>query len=248
MTKRRRLLSTSVALAALASAAFATTWLPKEVACPVCHTTNVFQIPGSYGSYVYQEPSKLQYVFWPATTDRFLYTCKQCRLTLYMGDFEEIPEERVEALARMLESETLLEGLEGLEGPLVPYYDIPMVARLPIAEKVYTILGRDDRFWCEFRRIEGYHLEAAGRADEARSARLEALEIAERMLRTPSPARKETLVIAAAMRKLTGDAAGASRDLEEARTLTFESQELGRESSEGLNGFLNSLIDELLNR
>ena len=225
---------------ALSSTAFATTWFPKDVTCPVCGTVNTFQTPGSYGSYVFQEPSKLQYVFWPATTDRFLYTCKQCRLTAYMGDFEEIPKNKVKELARMLEKEAKIAG------PLDPYYEIPMVARLPVAEKVYGVLGRDDRFWCEFRRIQGYHLEAASRADEARAARLEALKLAEKLLRENSPTRKETLVIAAEMRKITGDAAGAKRDLVEAKTLTLASKELGAEASEGLNRYLDTLIEELL--
>jgi hypothetical protein len=233
---------TILLLLALAASAFATTWFPTEVTCPVCGTVNTFQIPGSYGSYVYLEPSKLQYVFWPATTDRFLYTCKQCRLTAYMGDFEAVPRDKVDALAKMLEKEA------EIEGPLVPYFGIPMAARLPVAERVYEILGRNDQFWCEFRRIQGYHLEAAGRADEARAARLSALEIAEKLLRQSSSTRKETLVIAAAMRKITGDAEGARKNLEEAKTLTFDSKELGAESSEGLNGYLDSLIEELLKR
>ncbi len=226
-------------LPAFMSNAFATTWFPKDVTCPVCGTVNQFQVPGSYGSYVYQEPSKLQYVFWPATTDKFLYTCKKCRLTAYMGEFEAVPKEKVDELAKMLENAKI-------DGPLVPYFEIPMVARLPIAEKVYGILGRDDTFWCEFRRIQGFHLEAALRADEARAARLKALEIAEKLLREPSSTRKETLVVVASMRKLTGDAEGARRDLQEAKTLTFESKDLGAESSEGLNGYLDSLIEELL--
>lgn len=233
---------TMLALLGLAATVFATTWFPTEVTCPVCGTLNTFQVPGSYGSYVYQEPSKLQYVFWPSTTDKFLYTCKQCRLTAYMGDFEAVPKEKVPELARMLEKEAKIEG------PLVPYFEIPMVSRLRIAAKVYEVLGRDDQFWCEFRRIEGYHLEPASRADEARAARLKALEIAEKLLREPSSTRKETLVIAAAMRKITGDVEGATRDLQEAKTLTFDSKELGAESSEGLNGYLDSLIEELLKR
>lgn len=227
-------------LLAFVSNAFATTWLPKDVTCPVCGAVNQFQVPGSSGNYVYQEPSKLQYVFWPATTDKFLYTCKQCRLTAYMGDFEAVPKEKVGELAKMLDREA------SIEGPLVPYFEIPMVSRLPIAEKVYRVLGRDDTFWCEFRRVQGFHLEAASRVDEARAARLKALEIAEKLLREPSSTRKETLVIAASMRKLTGDTPGAERDLQEAKKLTYESRELGAESSEGLNGYLESLIEELL--
>ena len=229
-----------LALLAFGSNALATTWFPKDVTCPVCGAVNQFQIPGSYGSYVFQEPSKLQYVFWPATTDKFLYTCKQCRLTAYMGDFEAIPKENADELAKMLQRDA------SIDGPLVPYFEIPMVARLPIAEKVYKVLGRDDTFWCEFRRVQGYHLEAASRADEARDARLKALEIAEKLLRETSSTGKETLVIAASMRKITGDAEGARRDLEEAEKLTYESRELGAESSEGLNGYLDSLIEELL--
>jgi hypothetical protein len=128
---------------------------------------------------------------------------------------------------------------------MVPYHEIPMTARLPIAEKVYELLGRDDRFWCEFRRIEGYHLEAASRADEARRARAEALRLAETLLGSPSPTRKETLVIAAAMRRITGDAQGARKALDEAKTLTFESTELGAESSRGLNDYLDGLIEDL---
>jgi hypothetical protein len=222
--------------------AFAVTWLPIEVTCPVCGTVNSFEVPGSYGSYVYQERSKLQYVFWPATTNKFLYTCKSCRLTAYMGDFEGTPKEKLDDLRKMLAREAKIEG------PLVPYYEIPMVSRLPVAEKVYALLGRDDAFWCEFRRIQGFHLEAASRADEARRARLQALEIAEKLLREPSSTRKETLVIAAAMRKVTGDSKGARKDLEEAKALKFESKELGADSSEGLNGYLDSLIEELLKR
>jgi hypothetical protein len=156
-----------------------------------------------------------------------------------MSDFESAPKEKVAELATMLEAEARIDG------PLVPYFEIPSTARLEVAEKVYRMLGRDDHFWCEFRRIQGYHLEAAGRADEARTARLKALEIAVKLLQEPSPQRKETLVIAASMRKITGDAKGARRDLEEAKTLRFESKELGAESSAGLNGYLDNLIEEL---
>jgi hypothetical protein len=75
--------------------------------------------------------------------------------------------------------------------------------------------------------------------------RVEALELAEKLLREPSTARKETLVIAAAMRRITGDTQGARQALDEAKTLTFESSELGAESSKGLNDYLDGLIEDL---
>jgi hypothetical protein len=221
----------------LAAPAFATTWVDVEVTCPVCGTVNLFQAPGSFGSYVYDEPSRFQYVFWPATTDRFLYTCKRCHLTAYMGDFEEIPGEKVPALAAMLKKSG------GITGELTPYYEIPMTLRLPIAEKVYELLDRDGDFWCEFRRIEGFHLEAAGNMDAAREARSKALAIAVKKLERPSPTRKETLVIAGAMRYFTGDVEGAKSDLGEAAGLTFRSPELSEESSVGLDSYLTELIE-----
>ncbi|MGH9335842.1 MAG: hypothetical protein ACRD21_19075 [Vicinamibacteria bacterium] len=229
----------TILLLLISTSASATTWVQVEVTCPLCGAVNPFQIPGSYGSYVFQEPSKLQYVFWPSTTDKFLYTCRKCHLTAYMGDFDAIPEAKIQELQTMLERDARIEG------DVVPYDEIPMVTRLPIAEKVYRILDRDDRFWCEFRRIEGFHLEAAGRADEARRARLEALALAEKLLKEDATTRKETLVIAAAMRRITGDLAGAERDLGEAKTLTYRSEQLGPESSAGLDQYLDSLIEAL---
>ncbi len=231
-------LATAVAVLLTASTASATTWVDVEVTCPVCGAVNVFQVPASYGSYVYLEPSRLQYVFWPSTTDRFLYTCKRCHLTAYMGDFQEVPKDKVPILAAMLEREAKIGGT------VTPYYDIPMVLRLAIAEKVYEILGRDDTFWCEFHRIEGFHMEEAGLAGPARAARIKALTIAEKQLQgaSPSTTRKETLVIVAAMRFFTGDQTGAESAFSEAEGLTFHSDELGAESSAGLDQYLDEII------
>lgn len=243
MRLRRRWLVLVVTLStALLTAAYvsATTWVDVEVTCPVCGAVNVFQVPASYGSYVYREPSRLQYVFWPSTTERFLYTCKRCHLTAYMGDFQEIPQDKVPALKAMLKREARIEG------KVVPYTEIPMPLRLAIAEKVYEVLGRDEKFWCEFHRIEGFHLEEAGLPQPAREARMKALAIAEKELQEPSASssttRKETLVIVAAMRYFTGDKAGAERALSEAEGLTFHSAELGPESSAGLDRYLSEII------
>jgi hypothetical protein len=225
-----------VLLLAAAPFALATTWVDIEVTCPVCGTVNVFQVPASYGTYVYEEPSRLQYVFWPATTDRFLYTCRECHYTAYMGDFEELPEAKVSAIATMLEREG------AIPGALVPYYEIAMSERLAVAEKVYGLLERDDAFWGEFYRIEGFHLAEAGRADEAKLARLRALEAAERLLEASRSTRKETLFIIGSMRLFTGDARGARAAMSEAKNLTYESSEQGLEVSQQVDRYLNELI------
>lgn len=235
---RSRALAIGVLLLAAAPFALATTWVDVEVTCPVCGTVNVFQAPASYGSYVYEDPSRFQYVFWPATTDRFVYTCRECHYTTYMGDFENLPEEVVPLAAKLLEREG------AIEGQLVPYYEIPMPVRLAIAEKLYGLVDRDDAFWSELYRIEGYHLERAGRPDEAKRARTRALEAAIRRLEASPSTRKETLFIVGSMRFFTGDTAGAREALKEAKGLTYDAPDQGPQVSEQVDRYLDELISQ----
>ncbi|HSF15069.1 MAG TPA: hypothetical protein VLK65_05915 [Vicinamibacteria bacterium] len=211
----------------------ATTWVDVEVTCPVCGATNIFQVPASYGTYVFQDRSRFQYVFWPATTEKFLYTCRKCHLTAYMADFEAIPGEKVGALASMLEREG------AIAGDVLPYYTIPLTVRLPIAEKVYEVLGRDDEFWCEFRRIQGYHLELAGLESEAMAARRAALETSKRLPRT-----KQNQFILASLKYFTGDVSGADSDLREAETLRDESPDLDRYLTELIDDFRKEVLNK----
>ena len=212
------------------------TWVDVEVTCPVCGTVNIFKAPASFGTYVYQGPSRLQYVFWPATTDTFLYTCHRCHLTAYMQDFAQIPADKITALAAMLERDG------AIQGALVPYYEIPMDTRLGIARRVYEVLGRDAEFWCELDRIAGYHHAESGRAREAHAARARALTRAESILETVPPGeRKETLVIVASLRFLTGDVPGAREALAEAEPLTYAAAE---RDSKALDAYLAKLIED----
>ncbi len=48
-----------------------TTWADKEFVCPVCKTQNTFGVIMSYGTYIYQWPSKYQFIFWPMTRGRW---------------------------------------------------------------------------------------------------------------------------------------------------------------------------------
>lgn len=233
---RTRLVLTVVLLLCLPGLGFPSTWVDAEVTCPVCGTVNVFKVPASFGTYVYQAPSRFQYVFWPATTELFLYTCRRCHLTTYMQDFAEIPAEKVAPLEAMLEREG------SIEGPVVPYFEIPMEMRLAIARAVYDVLERDDEFWCEFNRITGYHLAESGRAREAHEARERALTRAEAFLgNTNTGERKEALVITASMRFWTGDVPGAKQALDDAEELTYESPD---RDSRALDAFLSQLIED----
>jgi tetratricopeptide (TPR) repeat protein len=239
MARKTRVTISVAATLALTAAAAATTWSPQEMTCPLCNTENEFYAVASWGTYIYQWPSKFQLIFWPYTDANVLYSCKDCELTCFMSDFEDIPAEKHDAL-REASAEV------DFGGDYATYAEITMSARLAAAEKVYAAWGRDDDFWCHFWRVAGYHYEAEGKVEEAAEARREALEIAETLMAEEKRAgeRKEFLTIAGAMRHLTGDDAGALRDFEEALALTYENAGLAADRNEDSDGYLTALLQE----
>jgi len=218
-----------------------TTWVPKDFNCPDCSTKNTFRVIASYGSYIYQWPSKFQYIFWPLTDPNVVYSCSQCRLTCFMWDYEKFPREKMEEVRKKLQGIEIEEKAD--------YAKIPMSQRLAAAERVYEVLGKDDDFWCRFRRVQGYHLEAEGKAEEAKAARKKALELGLKLLDRKENAgkRKELLLVTGSMRYFTGETDAALKDLEEALKLKFEaddpkkSENMDRYFSEVLRQFIDAL-------
>lgn len=236
--RTRILLLTLLCAAAVASA---TTWFPDDVECPLCGATNEFQVVGSFGSYIYGWPSKFELIFWPTTESEFIYSCLECRYTCFMYDFDDPPEDKLDALR-----EAAAEVDFGAS--YATYTDIPPTDRLSAAEKIYGVLERDDEFWCRFYRIVGYHAAVEGLTEEAAAARGEALALAEAMLQDKARAgeRKESLVISGAMRYLRGDPAAARADFEAALPLTYDNPAIEAERNEGYNDYLNALLEEYM--
>ncbi|HEX8351964.1 MAG TPA: hypothetical protein VF611_03510 [Pyrinomonadaceae bacterium] len=239
-------LAAALACASPARAA-ATTWFPQEFSCPACKTKNTFLVVASYGSYIYDWPSKYEFVFWPLTDSASVYTCKRCRLSAFMWDFEATPKEKHAEILKRLEGFRLdhvgppVEHYEGVE-----YTRIPMTRRLLAAEQTYQVLGRDDDFWCRFYRTLGHHHEAEKNRPQADEARRKALSIAERMLADKSRAggRKELLLISGAMRHFLKDDPGALKDFREAQGLRYVSKEAEEEKSKNYDEYLTALLGE----
>lgn len=230
-------------LVATTGFAFATTWFPEKVTCPLCGAGNTFHSIGSYGTYIYQWSSKYQLIFWPKTDGFVLWSCKKCKLTTYMWDFENIPEEKREALKAALKDVKL-------SGKYGSYFEIPMPERLDIAEKVYQVLGRDDHFWCKFYRVKSYHLDAGGNKGEADATRKKALAIAEEMLKKPENLgiAKELLCITGAMRYFTGDTEGAVKDFREAQGLTYTAEGMTEEQITNANKYFDALLADYIGK
>jgi uncharacterized protein (DUF2225 family) len=221
--------------------AIAITTTEVEVICPVCHTKNKFLAYMSWGSYVYQYPSKFQLVFWPHTSSATIYSCSHCHLSLFMWDFNDFPKDRIE------ETTKLLDGVK-LSGSFAKYTDIPASEKLLIAEKIYKQLGREDEFWLLFYRVLGYHFTQEKKTSEAAEARIHVLEIAKRMLddTANSGRKKELLVITAAMQHFTGNDAAALDSLKAAEPLAFFDAKAGEEHSKNFDSYLSTLIKEFI--
>lgn len=228
-----------------AARAAATTWFPQEVACPVCQTKNTFLVVGSYGSYIYQWPSKYELVFWPWTDSPAVYSCKTCRLSAFMWDFAGTPKEKHAEIRRRLEHFKLEYARpRGEHDEGADYLRVPSTRRLLAAEQVYQVLGRDEDFWCRFYRTLGHHYAAEKKQAEADEARRKALAVAERLLADKARAgeRKEFLFITGAMRHFLGDDAGALKDFREAEGLKYVSGELGPDRSKNYDEHLADLL------
>lgn len=226
------------------AAAAATTWSPHEVECPVCKTKNVFMTWVSYGNYIYQWESKFQLIFWPLTAEPVVYSCKKCRLSAFMGDFERVPKEKHAEILKRLEG-VRLEYARPRAGhdDGADYLRIPVTDRLLAAERVYKVLERGDEFWCQFYRTLGYHFEAEKKQAQADEARREALRLAERMLAGKAHAgeRKELLYITGAMRHFLRDDRGALRDFREAQELKYRNANV-EGGGAGYDEFLSDLL------
>jgi len=221
----------------------ATTWAPHDVVCPICKTTNTFMQPMSYGSYIYQWPSKYQYIFWPLTDSPVLYSCKKCHLTAFMWDFEDLPKDKLPSVERMLKDVPF-------SGKFEKYTEIPMSQRLLIAEQVYATLGQDEDAWCRFYRVKGYHFAEEKRQAEADDARRRALGIAEKQLTMKENVgrSKELRLITGAMRYFLKDEQGALKDFDQALKLKYEDAKLEPEKVANIDEYLTGLLNDYIAR
>ncbi|HBS85270.1 MAG: hypothetical protein A2W91_15805 [Bacteroidetes bacterium GWF2_38_335] len=217
----------------------ATTWYPSEATCPVCKTTGNFNQVGSYGGYIYQWETKFQYFYWPLTDDQSVYSCLKCNFTTFMWDFDSIPPDKTEEIKLILKDIDFGKKYDD-------YTSIPMHKRLEVAEKVYSVLGRDDDFWCRFYRVMGYHYESDQQTDNAKICRDKAKGLAEKMLTDTarSGQEKESYYIIACMDYFTGLKDEALVYLEKAGKEKYNNQSWEKENSDNLNDYLDDIISQ----
>ena len=223
---------------------YATTWHEKEVICPVCETKNKFQGISSYGSYIYNWPSKFQYIYWPVTESAAFYSCKECRYTALMWDFQSVSGDTLELIKSAID--TLPITMEAQDD----YLSIPITQKLETAEMFYRLYETGEDTWCDFYRIMGYHYDRSRLVDKADEKRLLALEIANSQLEDSSNGyrNKELLLITASMKHFTNNDSGAMKDIELAQTLRFNDAELDSTRNANFNEYLDALLMDFVQK
>jgi hypothetical protein len=226
-------------------AVLATTWASKEMECPLCGKTTQMEVIASYGSYIYNWPSKHQLIFWPATTGYGMYFCKHCHLAMFMGDFQDLAKEKKEKRDAIAKAIAPLKKKQ----PDKRYYQIPMTYRLTIAEAAYRQLDKNDAFWCRFYRIKGYHFAGEGDEKGAKAARLKALELVEKMIKdkVAEPPMKELVFIKGSMQYFTGQKELAQATLKQVpETPIKPSKTITEEHAKNATVYLDGLAKDTL--
>lgn len=230
----------AVLLAAVFGPAGATTWGKNEVKCPVCGETNQFRSIMTYGGYVYDWPSKYQYVYFPMTDSNCLYCCRGCALCLFMDDFSKAP------ATMAVELKKAAEPFKSRVAYTDSYNRVDMDERFAAAEKAYEVIGRSDEFWCDFYRTRAYHLAVARKKAAAAEAWTKALGYAEKALKKPDStlSKKELYYISGAMKRFLKDKKGAVADFKTALGEKFANPKMKKEELDHFTQYLDKLIAE----
>lgn len=208
----------------------------------------------SYGSYIYTWESKYQLVFWPLTETAAMYCCDHCGLCQLMGDFEELPKEKFDAVKSVLpeaaslnaESAGTAKEPNAVEDSAGPFANVPIWQRFVNADQVYVQLDTEPAHLCLFYRLMGYHCEMADKPELAKYARQRALELAEQLLSDPDKVslHQEFYFICGAMQHLLGDDAAALVSFKAVKDKEYRNEEWTDESNQAYTEYLADLASE----
>jgi len=186
------------------AAGFATTWGDKEVDDPIAagSTCKVHE-PVSYGSYIYNWPSKYDQVFWPFTDPDGIWHCEKSGFTALIGDFSHITPPEKDAISRYLQANY--------------HGSAPIDDQLRLLAGIYELRHKDDAFNNHLFRVLARWYQELGQSDRAAAYRRRALLGMQQSLKgqIPEGQRLEYLYLAANYTRFFGDTQASDRYIEE---------------------------------
>ena len=162
---KRLLIAAFGLLLAAPDVALAITYFPTDVPDPFKAGAKCkVQSLGSYGSYVYDWPSKYDRVFQPFIDQPMFWRCKGSGYVAHAADFEETPEDRKAAVQAWLAAHPA--DIDALDFPAV----------LDRAQAIYEVRGMDDAWWSYFWRMRAVHAPSGATGDAYRAKALPLLQ------------------------------------------------------------------------
>jgi hypothetical protein len=183
----------------------------QTVICPVCAEKNEFFMIVGFGGYVYRYPPKYYRLGWGYGYPAMLWVCKHCHYAAWVWDFPQISDEQIPRVR---------EALKGLKfANFNDYSQVPLRLRLELAEQCAKAAGKDNVFWSEYYRAQGYHLGRVGKVEEAKQSRIKARDLLAALSRDSKQAseRKQFLFSLATVEHFLGNDPAALAALAQAR-------------------------------
>jgi hypothetical protein len=117
-------------------------------------------------------------------------------------------------------------------------------------EKVYPVLGKDEEWWENFYRVEGYHYAKEGKTEKALAARKKSLGLIQKELSNEKSANAKKLLfyISAAMKHFINEDAGALADLQKALETKYQAEDAKPEEIKDAEAGLNARIKEYIEK
>lgn len=160
-----RFLMPALLFAALSWPAAAITLGQEDIPDPIKPgATCAVPVPGSYGSYIYDFPSKYDLVFWPHAAANMIWFCPESGFASFIGDADTLSDTDKAALTQHL-------AANYRKGATPP----TELEKLALLRQSYAHRRQDEAPRIAMLRALGYMYEAAGDAKNAEALRREAL-------------------------------------------------------------------------
>ncbi len=216
-------------LAVALHSAHATTWFDDEATDPITGESITVQSIGSYGSYIYEWDSKFDAVYWPLTTESFIYFNTNSGYIAFGADFEEISTNDIQQVKAFLD-----QNYDPAHPPK------SHIEKLQWLEQVYSHRKTDDTFEIRYYGLMSYlHRQDKETANTYRKIALEKIRV---YLKTAKPSfyRSQLYGVAGFYSKLLGQNDDAELFWSSPERLNFDD-----ETTEAAKAYLDRILNSI---
>jgi len=217
---KSQFLIAAVCMAAFCSS-YATNWGQTTIEDPISGgDCDAFEIV-SYGSYIYDWPSKYDGVYWPFTDSHWIWQCPESGYLSFGDDFSELTEAEIGRISAYLSEPSSRLGSD-----------------LDRLESIYRLRDKDDRFWAWF-----YRVKAAILSSQADAARFDALPLLKELEQSLNPSFEliQVYFVIRDYHRRFGDIDLAQDYFAKARAVEWVDEDGGSQIG---SEYINELIDE----